>query len=148
MPRVLLLPGASCKKFLQPSLPVSCSRLLPASAHATDTLTPLLGPQVAPQHSSPSRLGSRLLLTTLPSLLPGLQCFGSANNLAAASPPHLRQFPATVSAAGENPLHSAPCVPPHKTAPPPTCHPAASGFLPPPPPAAACQLQRNNQPSH
>lgn len=112
MPRVLLLPGASCKKFLQPSLPVSCSRLLPASAHATDTLTPLLGPQVAPQHSSPSRLGSRLLLTTLPSLLPGLQCFGSANNLAAASPPHLRQFPATVSAAGENPLHSAPCVPP------------------------------------
>lgn len=88
---------------------MSCSRLLPATA----TLTPLLGPHVAPQHSSPSRLGRRLLLATLPSLPPGLQGFGSPNSPAAASPPHLRQLPATVSAAGEEiPLHPAPCVSP------------------------------------
>lgn len=113
---VLLLPEASCKTSLQPSLPVSCSRLLPASARATDTLTPLLGPQVAPQHSSPSRLGRRLLLTTLPSLLPGLQGFGS--NSPAAFPLHLRQLPTTASeAGGEIPLHPAPCAPPPATPP-------------------------------
>lgn len=68
---------------------------------------------------------------------------GTTNTPATAFPDHPRHIPSIVPAAQEEyPSWSSTLRPP------PTCHPAASGFLPPPPPAAACQLQRNNQPFH
>lgn len=123
------------------------SRLSPRRRHPHALARP---PQVAPQHSAPTLLASRLLLTTDP---PELATRSAGLRIRQPSCCRLPTTPSSapgyrVRSRRRKPLHPALCVPPPKTAPPPTCHPAASGFLPPPPPAAACQLQHNNQPSH